>query len=450
MRFFFRNLRHGDVRSGFIEVGNHVATGDLLFIIIKIEDFLFHEVLGCGPALKAGSRVGELLHDGVCLFEGLVLLVFQLLLLSFFQGLVRRPPGLFPLGHDVGDGQLPVHRRLGDAFFRQGQAHLPVVFLDQVVLEAGPQGLVNLPVFLGLLLRRLVQGVLEEGEVVGQRTDFLHIRLDLAGLGGVHNFAHVPLDFGRDILRVVLARRDLHLGDNHGVGQELAPGFRYVVRADFRQAVRLLPHLSVFLGLVLVQRAVEHLQLHGPLHIGPVPEPENNLVAEIDALVRLAGLVIESRQLVGPFLGKVPGLQLLENSNQGGVVRPSGLVQLIENNIFEVVVGGNLHELVVVFLRLVVLAQLDGYEGQAVDDHAADGRALVGNLQKFPGILPPTGRLVDVGRLHHDIDIADLAEIHGIEHEEGVFGLPLLHESLNLVEFCSVFGTFSQFLSPYV
>ena len=66
-----------------------------------LHDLVPHDVLGAFAIFQAGSRVGQLPHDGIRFLDGRGLFVFQLLPVRHLQGLVGRPAGLFPFGHDV-------------------------------------------------------------------------------------------------------------------------------------------------------------------------------------------------------------------------------------------------------------------------------------------------------------------------------------------------------------
>ena len=172
--------------------------------------------------------------------------------------------------------------------------------------------------------------------------------------------------------------------------------------------------MAVFVFLLFVQRLIEHLQFQRALHIGSLAEPEDNLVAELDALLNLSGLVIQTGQLVSPVLKKIMLLQLFQNADQGAVIRPAGLAEIILHGIFQAVMGRNLHKLPIILPRFLQFSQLDGNQHQMVENHTADGRSVVGDQKQLIAVLQSARILIDLAGFQQGIDIVHFLPVDGI------------------------------------
>ena len=172
------------------------------------------------------------------------------------------------------------------------------------------------------------------------------------------------------------------------------------------------PKIAVFLLLNLVQRLIEHLQLQRLLHIGAIPEPENQFITGINTFLALSGPVIKKSQLKRPFLGIFLFFQLLQQGDPLTELRPLRLHHFITKHISLVIMGRDIHKLIIVFLRLFKILRVDRQLCQPVNDHAPDRGTVVCGQQHLPRVIVALYLLISLTRLKQGVDVPDFFPVN--------------------------------------
>ena len=133
--------------------------------------------------------------------------------------------------------------------------------------------------------------------------------------------------------------------------------------------------IVIALLLCFGERLELHFQLHGPRNILSLCEPEDHVIALLDAALLLSVLLIQSGQLKCPALGILPLLIFPKDFDLLGKGRSLCPEQLVLQDIARRVVRGELFELLIIFLRFIVEAHADLNFSEPVKNSFA-GRGL--------------------------------------------------------------------------
>ena len=173
-------------------------------------------------------------------------------------------------------------------------------------------------------------------------------------------------------------------------------------------------HLAVFLLLGSRQRLDPHLQLHGLHDEFPFAEPQNQIVAFLHALGMHPRLIVQLGQLVSPFLLVFPAFVFLQNRDLVLQRGSAPLVNLIFQHVPSQVVRRDSDEFLIKLHRFVEILQHHRDLHHLVDDHAADGRAVIRDIQNLIAVLVPLRLFIGLRHLQKQAHIPHLTPVYGI------------------------------------
>ena len=127
---------------------------------------------------------------------------------------------------------------------------------------------------------------------------------------------------------------------------------------------------------------MKRFKLHGLHNVLSLSKPENQLVTFLNTLGRKSHPMIQIRQLIGPFFPIVLFLKLLQNGNPLFQSYVLCLIELILKNISAAVIGGNLHEILIIFNRMNHVAHPDGQVAERIYDHPSGGMTFIRHLKQ--------------------------------------------------------------------
>ena len=193
-------------------------------------------------------------------------------------------------------------------------------------------------------------------------------------------------------------------------------------------------HLAVLLLLRGCQGLNPHFQLHGLYHVFALAEPQDQIVTFLHALGEHPLLIIQSSQLIGPLLLIFTALVFLQDGNLIFHRRTPALINLIFQHIASQIVGSNLRKFLVQLNRFLKVPKLYGHLRHTIDNHASDGRTVIGHIQDLIAVLISLQVLINITDTHQKPHIAYFSPVYGIRNLSRRFVFLLLKQLLHL--FC--------------
>ncbi len=144
--------------------------------------------------------------------------------------------------------------------------------------------------------------------------------------------------------------------------------------------------------------------------------------------------MVQTGQLIGPFLCVFLLLKFLENGDLCVRVRALRPAKLVLEHISEIVMRRRLHKFLIVILRVVIIAHPDRDFRQTVDNHTSDRRAVIRHQIQLTALLITPCLLVDLSRLHQCIDIFYFMPVDGIRNLRRVLVIAGGRERLHLLQ----------------
>ena len=243
------------------------------------------------------------------------------------------------------------------------------------------------------------------------------------------------------------------IGDIAPLIRSLILTFRLCICQDIRHLFRLfgkllIPPVILFL-LGRSQRLVLHLQFHRLIHILPFTEPEDKIIALLQALCRHTGLLVQFRQLIRPLFNILRLLILLKSLDlllDRSSLRAEDLVfQYILIRVFR----RDLNKVVIIINSFVHILCLDRQGTEAADDLPAPLRTAVSKVQHFISLLILFVLFIDLTDICQHSGIADSLPVdlirdlrrlpvctvlHKFEHLFGLYFIIILIHRIHLVE----------------
>ena len=203
----------------------------------------------------------------------------------------------------------------------------------------------------------------------------------------------------------------------------------------------------VLLLLERSQRLVALLELHRLEDIFALGEPENQVITLSQALFGAAGLVVQGRQLVGPFLDVLDLLELLQSLDLLIERHALGLLDLVAQHILVRILRSEIDVLFIAVLSLVRIAELESQSPEPVDDLAAVRPAVVGKEQNLSASLIVSVILIDFTDFAKHQDILYVLPIDAVGNLHGLSVILVVHVLEHFLGFYLIF-VFIQYPSP--
>ena len=166
--------------------------------------------------------------------------------------------------------------------------------------------------------------------------------------------------------------------------------------------------------LLLRERAILELQLHGLVHILAETEEKHDFITGADARILAAGFTVELCEGIEPLLVHFLGGILLERCDKLLGAGPLRLQDQIAEEKLSGVVRAHLTELVIKFLRILEIACLDGYFSQLVQKAFADRGTLKRQQKDILRLFIFTVMLIDIRDVGKKICISNATPVDRI------------------------------------
>ena len=193
--------------------------------------------------------------------------------------------------------------------------------------------------------------------------------------------------------------------------------------------------LLVFLFLFASENTHPLFQVKGLYHISSVIEPENHLIAEIQALLLVSCLVIELGQLIGPALRKFLLLIFLKNTDlfiQRCILRSGNF---ISQYILAVITTCHLSVLVKEFCGFTDLSHFQGNFDQTVKYVLADRRSVISKKKNFLALFITLVGRVDLAHYTKGTDVFHTTPVNTVNNLHGAFVILGLDQLVDLSQF---------------
>ena len=193
--------------------------------------------------------------------------------------------------------------------------------------------------------------------------------------------------------------------------------------------------LFVFLFFFSCENSHTLFQVKGFHHISSVIEPENHLIAEIQALLLVSCLIVEFSQFIGPALCKLFLLIFLKDTDlfiQRCILRSGNF---ISQYILAVITTCHLSVLVKEFCGFTDLSHFQGNFDQTVKYVLADRRSVISKKKNFLALFIALVSCVDLAHNTKCTDILYATPVNAVYDLHGAFVILGFNQLVDLSQF---------------